>query len=47
MMRIWNLKFFLLRHPVPMYMTVSLVVIDTQDVRAVRIQTFPALSRSL
>ena len=45
-MMIWNLKFLLLRHLIPMYMTVSLMVIDTQDMRAVRKRAFPARSRS-
>jgi len=39
--------FLLLRHLGPMYMTVSFMVIDTQDMRAVRKHAFPALSRSL
>jgi hypothetical protein len=41
-----SLRFFSLRHLVQMYMTVSLMVIDTQDMRAVRKHAFPALSRS-
>jgi len=42
----WNLGFLPLRHLILMYMTVSLMVIDTQDMRAVRKHAFPALSRS-
>jgi hypothetical protein len=44
---IWNLRFLLLMHLIPMYATVSLMVIDTQDTLAVRIHAFPALRRSL
>jgi hypothetical protein len=46
-MMICNLRFLLMSHLVPMYMTVSLMVIDTQDTLAVRKHAFPALSRSL
>jgi hypothetical protein len=46
-MMIWNLKFLLMRYLIPMYMTVNLMVIDTQDMRAVRKRAFPALRRSL
>jgi hypothetical protein len=46
-MTIWNLDFLLLRHPLPMYMTVIFMVIDTQDMRAVREHAFPALSGCL
>jgi len=46
-MMICNLRFLLLRHPFPMYMTVGLMVIDTQDTLALRKHAFPAFSRSL
>jgi hypothetical protein len=46
-MMICNLRFLLLSHLSPMYMTVSLMVIDTQDTLALRKYAFPALSRSL
>jgi len=44
---IWNMRHLLLSHLIAMYMTVSLVVIDTQEALAVRKRAFPALSRSL
>jgi hypothetical protein len=46
-MMICNLRFLLLRHPFPMYMTVGLMVIDTQDTLALREHAFPAFRRSL
>ena len=47
-MVIWNLiQLHTMSHLFAMYMTVRLVVIDTQDTLAVRKCTFPALSRSL
>ena len=46
-MTIWNLTQFLPRHLIPMDMTVSRVVIDTQVTLAVRKLAFPALTRSL
>jgi hypothetical protein len=46
-MMIWNLMHLLLRHLVAMYMTVSLMVIDTQETLAVRKRAFPAIIRSL
>jgi len=46
-MMIWNLRLLLLKHLFPMYTTVSLMVVDTQDALAVRKLAFPALRRSL
>jgi len=46
-MVIWNLTIALLRHLIAMYMTVILMVIDTQKMLAVRISAFSVLSRSL
>ncbi len=46
-MVIWNLTISLLRHLIAMYMTVILMVIDTQEMLTVRIRAFPVLSRSL
>jgi len=46
-MVIWSLRQLLLSHLIAMYMTVSLMVIDTQETLAVRKLTFPAISRSL
>jgi hypothetical protein len=43
-MVIWNLMIALLSHLVAMYMTVSPMVIDTQQMLAVRIRAFPVLS---
>ena len=45
-MVVWNLSQFLLGRFFAMDMTVRLVVIDTQDILAVRKRTFPAVSRS-
>ena len=46
-MIIWNLEYVLPRHLIPMYTTVSRMVIDTQETLAVRKLAFPALGRSL
>jgi hypothetical protein len=46
-MVIWNLMISLLRNLIPMYMTVILMVVDTQEMLAVRIRAFPVFSRSL
>jgi len=47
-MVIWYLnKRSLLSYLLAMYMTVSLMVIDTQEMLAVRKLAFPAISRSL
>jgi hypothetical protein len=47
-MGIWNLsKLSLLSHLLAMYMTVSLMVIDAQEMLAVRKLAFPAFSRGL
>lgn len=46
-MVIWNLTISLLRNLITMYMTVSLMVIDTQEMLAVRKLAFPVFSRSL
>jgi hypothetical protein len=46
-MGIWNLsKRSLLSHLFAMYMTVSLMIIDAQEMLAVRKLAFPAISRS-
>ncbi len=44
---IWNLSHLLVSFPIAMYMTVSLMVIDTQETLAVRKRAFPANSGSL
>ena len=46
-MVIWNLTILLLRNLIPMYMTVIFMIIDTQEMLAVRIRAFPVFSRSL
>lgn len=46
-MMIWNFRFLLMSHLVSMHVTVSLMVIDTQNTLAVQKHAFPALSRSL
>jgi hypothetical protein len=46
-MMICNLKYLPLRHLVTMYMTVCLMVIDTQGMCAARKYTFPVISRGL
>jgi hypothetical protein len=46
-MVIWNLTISLLSHLIAMYMTVILMVIDTQEMLTVRISAFPVFSRSL
>jgi len=46
-MMIWNFLFLVQSHLIPMYMTVILMVIDTQDTLAVRKHAFPAFSRNL
>jgi hypothetical protein len=46
-MVIWNLTIALLRHLITMYMAVIRMVIDTQEMFAVRIRAFPVFSRSL
>lgn len=46
-MVIWNLTHSPLSHLFAMYMTVGIMVIDTQDTLAVRKRTFPVISRSL
>jgi len=45
-MVIWNLNQLLLSRFFAMYMAVRLMVIDTQDILAVRKRAFPAVSRS-
>jgi hypothetical protein len=44
-MVIWHLRHSLLSHHIAMYMTVSLMVIDTQETLAVRKRAFPVISR--
>jgi hypothetical protein len=46
-MMIYRFGFLLVRHLIAMHMTVRLMVIDTQDMLAVRKHAFSALSRSL
>ena len=46
-MVIWSFKNILLSHLATMYMTVSPMIIDTQETFAVRIRAFPAFRRSL
>ena len=46
-MMIWNFLFQFPRLLIPMYMTVIMMVIDTQDTLAVRKHAFPALIRGL
>jgi len=46
-MVIWSLMHLLLSHLIAMYMTVSLMVIDTQETLTVRKRAFPAINRSL
>lgn len=46
-MVIWNLTILSLSHLITMYMTVILMIIDTQQMLAVRIIAFPVFRRSL
>jgi len=47
MMVIWNLsKRSLVGHLIAMYMTISIMVIDAQEMLAVRKLAFPAIRRS-
>jgi hypothetical protein len=46
-MVVWNLLYLFLRYLVPVYMAVSIVVIDTQEALAFRKRAFSAFSRSL
>lgn len=47
LMVIWSFKNILLSHLATMYMTVVIMIIDTQETFAVRIRAFPAFRRSL
>ena len=46
-MMIWNLTILPLSHLIAMDMTIILMIIDTQEMLAVRIRAFPVFSRSL
>jgi hypothetical protein len=47
MMMIWNLTHLILSYLIAMYMTIRLMIIDTQETVAVRKYAFPAFGRSL